>query len=383
MFLFLALLYFLTFVLGGLIRKIKIPWIFASLFLGFFASIYNPFVSVTSSPTFSQFANIGMYLLLFIVGFQLDLEKMKKTSGFIFRATFFIIFFEAVFGILLIHYLFEVDWLISFVVALSFATVGEAVLVPILDEFKMINTKLGQSILGIGILDDLIEVFTLIIVIIMISSGTGGGFDTGLSILSLSTVIILTYLLFKFKGASHFLKDINEELLFLISLFIFFLFIGLGSLGSAEPIGALLAGIGVKLHTPDSVVRELESRLKALTYGMFAPIFFFWVGSSINFDYIVSYPLFVLSIVLVSNGSKMLGSIIMGRKELGMKKSIVMGIGLSIRFSTSIVIIKILYDNNIVGIDLYSAIIASTMAFKLIVPLLFARLLLKWNVETD
>jgi Kef-type K+ transport system membrane component KefB len=211
LFLFLALLYLLTFVLGGLIRKIRIPWIFASLFIGFFASIYNPFTSVTSSETFSQFAHIGMYLLLFIVGFQLDLEKMKKTSGFIFRATFFIILFEAVFGILLIHYLFNVSWLISFVVALSFATVGEAVLVPILDEFKMINTKLGQSILGIGILDDLIEVFTLIIAVVMISSGTDSGFNTGLSILSISAIIIMTFLLFRFKGASHFLKDIKHQ----------------------------------------------------------------------------------------------------------------------------------------------------------------------------
>ena len=84
--------------------------------------------------------------------------------------------------------------------------------------------------------------------------------------------------------------------------------------------------------------------------------------------------------VVVSKGAKLLGSYIIGRKELGSKQSILLGIGLSVRFSTSIVIIKILFENEMIGSDLYSIIVASSIVFKFIIPVLFANLIVKWKV---
>ena len=70
----------------------------------------------------------------------------------------------------------------------------------------------------------------------------------------------------------------------------------------------------------------------------------------------------------------------MHEKNLGGKHAILLGIGLSVRFSTSIVVVKILFENELIGSDLYSIIIASSMAFKIIVPVLFANLLVRWKV---
>ncbi len=69
---------------------------------------------------------------------------------------------------MLVHFVFGCAWLISILVGLSFATVGEAILIPILDEFKLIKTKLGQIILGIGIFDDIIEVLLIVIIALLI-----------------------------------------------------------------------------------------------------------------------------------------------------------------------------------------------------------------------
>ncbi len=65
---------------------------------------------------------------------------------------------------------------------------------------------------------------------------------------------------------------------------------------------------------------------------------------------------------------------------VGMMDTILLGIGLSVRFSTSIVIVKILFENELIRSDLYSIIIASSIVFKFIVPVLFANLLVKWKV---
>jgi Kef-type K+ transport system membrane component KefB len=77
-FLFLGVIFLLTYIIGMLIEKIHIPWIFSALIIGFVLAIYNPFSSITSLPIFDFFGQLGMYFLLFIIGFEVDLKEMKK-----------------------------------------------------------------------------------------------------------------------------------------------------------------------------------------------------------------------------------------------------------------------------------------------------------------
>ena len=360
-------------------EKIRVPWIFAALIFGFLLAIYNPFTSITSLPEFNFLAQLGMYFLLFIIGFELDLDKLKKQGKFIIKATFFIIFLEAFFGTLLIHFVFRYEWFISFVVALSFATVGEAILIPILDEFKIVNTKLGQSIIGIGTLDDVIEILILILVIFLIGSNTTHS-KIALILISLFTLFGLAFGLTKLKKESAKFGFLSIENLFLFVLFIFFLFLGVGEYEHATAIAALLSGIALKTFIPEERLRTIESEVKTMCYGFFAPLFFVWVGITMDINYLVSYPLLVLLVVGVSNGAKILGSLVVGKKELGIKKSILLGIGLSVRFSTSIIIVKILFENGLIHTGLYSVIVASSIVFKFIIPVLFSNLLVRWKI---
>ncbi len=379
-FLFLGIAFLLTFLIGRLLEKIRVPWIFSALLIGSGLAIYNPFTSATSSPTFEFLAQLGMYFLLFIIGFEINLKKLKKSKNFIFKATFFIVFLEATFGTLLIHFAFGYSWFISSLVALSFATVGEAILIPILDEFKIVNTKLGQSIIGIGTFDDIIEVLLLILVVIVVGSGVHSSFNIFLILISLAILVILTIGLTKLKKQNQKFKFLSIESLFLFILFVLFLFLGIGEFAHAAPIAALLAGIALNTFIPENRVERVKSGIKTLCYGFFAPIFFLWVGVTMDVKYLVAFPLLILLVVAVSKGAKLLGAWIVGRKELGTKQSILLGIGLSVRFSTSIIIIKILFENNLIGADLYSIIVASSIVFKFIVPVLFSNLLVRWKV---
>ena len=378
-FLFLAFAFLFIIVVGRLIEKIRVPWIFAALILGALLAVYNPFISITSSESFIFMAELGMYFLLFIIGFEINLKEIKKKGRFLFKAMLFIILLEGFTGTLLVHYVFGYGWFISALVALSFATVGEAILVPILDEFKIVNTRLGQSIIGIGVLDDIIEVLMLILVVAVVGSSTHTHFNIGLVILSLFILFILTIGLKNLKKEGEKFNFFNVETLFIITIFILLLFLGIGQIAETAPLAAFLAGISLRTFIPNKRIRLIENELKTICYGLFAPIFFIWVGSSMDISYLVGYPLLILLVVAVSKGSKLLGSLLIARKELGVKRSILLGIGISVRFSTSIIIIKILFENGLIGSDLYSVIIASSIVFKFIVPILFSNLLVKWK----
>jgi Kef-type K+ transport system membrane component KefB len=380
-FLFLAIAFLLTFLIGRLLEKIRVPWIFAALIIGAGLAIYNPFESITSSDTFNFLAQLGMYFLLFIIGFEIDLGKLKKSKNFIFKSTFFIIFLEAIFGTILIHFVFHATWMISALVALSFATVGEAILIPILDEFKIINTKLGQSIIGIGTLDDIIEILLLIFLAVFLGVGIHSAFDITITLISIIILAILTIGLTKLKSRNNKFKFIQIETLFLFVLFVLFLFLGIGEFAHAAAIAALVAGISLKTFIPNTRIEKIKSELKTMCYGLFAPIFFLWVGATMDIKYLLASPLLILLVVAVSNGAKLLGSWLIGKKKLGTKESLILGVGLSVRFSTSIIIIKILFDNSIISTQLYSIIVASSIIFNFIVPGLFSRLLVKWKSD--
>jgi Ca2+-transporting ATPase len=380
-FLFLAGAFLFTFVVGKLLEKIRIPWVFAALLLGVILAVSNPFSSITSSDTFVFLAQLGMYFLLFIIGLEVNIEGIKEKSGFILRSTFLIILLEAILGGLLIHFLFGYGWFISGLVALSFATVGEAVLVPILDEFKVINTRLGQALIGIGTIDNVIEIGIFILVSILI--GTSGSGDIAVMIGSLVVLVILAVGLTKIRQISNRFYFAGVETMFFFVVFVFLLFIGIGYYAEAAPLAALLAGVSVKNFIPPQRFRAIDTEIKSMAYGFFVPVFFLWVGLEVDMGYIVAFPLSVIALVSVTKGAKILGSYITARRELGVKQSILLGVGLSVRFSTSIVIVKMLLANNMIDIHLYSIIIASSIAFKFIVPLLFSNLLVRWGAEPN
>ncbi|RME55568.1 cation:proton antiporter, partial [Candidatus Woesearchaeota archaeon] len=360
--LFFAIIFALTFILGKLLEKIRIPWIFAALLIGLGLAVYNPFFEITSGQTFKFMAQLGMYFLLFIIGFELDIKEIMKCRAFIFKSTIFIILAEAFIGSLFVHYILDVHWLVSILLATSFATVGEAALLPILDEFKLVKTKFGQTVLGIGVLDDVFEVLTFIFLSLILAKHFATNsinleVNVGLTIFILITLTALMFLLIYFKKyLQHFnYKDVPS--FFIVFLFFIFLFIGIGQLADVAALAAILAGVALKNIMPDKLLALADKEIRAMAYGFFAPLFFLSVGLDVNVSYLLKYPLLVLFFMILIKGTKIVASIIMGKKVFGLKKSILLGISLSVKFSTSIVIIKVLFDKGLIDGNVFSIFI--------------------------
>lgn len=378
-YIFLSLIFLFTFSVGTIFEKVKIPWIFSSLFLGVILSFYNPFTVNTSSSEFSLLSSLGMYFLLFVIGFEINLLKIKGQGKFIFKTSLITIFLNAILVGLLIKAVFASTWSIAFLVGLSFSTVGEAILIPILEEFNLVNTKLGQTIIGTGTLDDIIEVFTLILVISLLGVNEAKHFEVVFIIVSLLSLFGLVYGLSRLKKEGDKFKLFGIEKIFLFSIFVFFLFLGIGEFSEASSLGAILAGVGLKTFLPKERLSGIEDEIKAVCYGFFAPLFFLSAGLSMDVSFLGKNLPLVLLIVLISSLAKYLGSFISAHRELGGKQSILLGTGLLVRFSTSIVIITILFNNDLISENLYSAIMATSIIFTIITPLIFSQLVHRWK----
>jgi Ca2+-transporting ATPase len=378
-YLFLAFFFILTYGIGYFLEKIKTPWVFASLMIGGVLSFYNPFLNITSTDSLVFLSDIGMYLLLFIIGLKLDLKEVGSQKGVIVKATFTTIILTVLVVGVFVHYYFNLSWGVSLLVASSFATVGEAILVPILDELNLVNTKFGQLIIGIGTLDDILEVTTLVALSFIVES-TGVNVESPYEIIaSLIGLFVLFFILLKVKNSVKKFMYLSLDSLFLLCLFILFLFLGIGEYADASAIGALLGGVVISNFIPKDRFDALEKNVKSVAYGFFVPLFFLMVGLEVDFNFIASHFWLIFIFWLLSLMAKIIASYFTVKNIVGIRHSILLGLGLSIRFSTSLVLIKILLDKHIIEEDLYSMIIATSIVFKFFVPVTFAYLNDKWK----
>jgi hypothetical protein len=81
--------------------------------------------------------------------------------------------------------------------------------------------------------------------------------------------------------------------------------------------------------------------------------------------------------LIVANTSKYLASFLLFRKMLGTKYSLLLGVGLGVRFSTSLIVQFILFSSGYISLALYSALIATAIIMKPIIIGLYS-----WGLST-
>jgi len=93
---------------GFLLQKyLKIPWMFAALFFGIILSVFGFLGPSIESEPFQLLATLGMLVILFMIGFNLDLKEIRKLGKQILTGAIFIISLEGFLGSLLFYFRFS------------------------------------------------------------------------------------------------------------------------------------------------------------------------------------------------------------------------------------------------------------------------------------
>ena len=262
---------FAGFVVGpfGLMLAEKLGLV--SLFLSWFAvDISGIFVSDPS--IIKILAEIGIAFLLFVVGLELNLKKLKDigmiatlggslqvlilfTIGSIFALGMGFLHIEAIY--------------IGLILAFS----STVVVVKLLVDNKELNTLHGRIVIGILLMQDVIAVLVLSML------ATFNTFSAGVLLFALFkivAVLIVSVFLSKFIFPKIFtFAAKSNEVLFLVSLAVCFFFsLLLMSLGFSIAIGAFIAGITLA-NLPYNIA--IVGRVKSIR-DFFATLFFVSLG---------------------------------------------------------------------------------------------------------
>ena len=295
-FLELSLIVIIATIVSGVMRLLKQPLIIGYILTGILVSPYALNI-IHSHELIGAFSDIGIALLLFIIGLNLNIKTIKDVGGISIKAGVLQVLLTTAFGFF-ISLAFGFSWVISLYIAIALAFSSTIIITKLFTDKGEIDSLHGKISVGILLVQDLIVVFVLL----FISSFTKG--LNLITILTQSILIMVALVLGIFLFGKFILSKImklaakSQELLFLVA-FSWCLLVCAAFYVSNFPIeiGALLAGVTLA-STPYRF--EIASKMKPLR-DFFLVIFFVSLGSQLIFGNIGPYiaPIIVLSLFVI------------------------------------------------------------------------------------
>lgn len=383
------LIYVVSITAGYLIDKyLRIPWMLTAVLFGMTLSSFGLFSDVIQSADFQFLSKMGLLFFLFTIGVEIEMEQFRKLGRYIAVGQTLLTLTEGLLLAMFFYFAFPEFVSNSFIVALvcgiAFGTVGEVVLLAILEEFGLVKTRFGQLALGIGVADDIFEVLALSIIVILPAitfvgvSQSAAWSDLLTTVLVLSGLVFITFLLSKTsKYTRRSLEKVKGDsfaIPFLIFMVLFsFVSFGLAGAEGMEVVAAIFAGIAIKQVLPEKFVEQYKKPIYFVANIFLGPFFFVSLGGKMSLSSLQSYPLLSFIIIAISLFSRISVSYFLFNKLLGKRQSIIMGVGLDTKFSTSVVSEYILLTTDLIAAPLYTAIMAAYIILKPIIIVVFSR----------
>jgi len=368
--------------------KIKQPLIIGYLFAGMLIGPLSPLWAwllpeggpggpegigiISDISALNLFAEIGVILLLFVIGIEFPLAKIRSIG----KASIgigTIGLFTTLGAVFYTANLLGLNFMDSLFIAAALSISSTAIIVKILEELGRIKKESSILVLGILIVEDVIAV-------ILISSLQSIALVGTVSIGSISIVVAVAVGLIvgTFTIGTKVIPPLidrvasaeNREILLLSVLGVCFGYALLANVvGLSVAIGAFLAGVLVAESKSAEVSKILSSPIK----DMFVAIFFVSVGALMDISQLENFIFIAIALIAVAIGMKfggnMIGNLLFRQPR---KKSLRAAFALAApRGEFSIVIVKTGVDLGVVSSFLFPLIGVISIITSFITPLLF------------
>ncbi|MFZ0740243.1 MAG: cation:proton antiporter [Nitrososphaeraceae archaeon] len=297
--------------------KLKQPMVLGYILAGIIIGPYTPpFLLLHDIDTINVFAELGIIMLLFVIGTDFPLARLRSVG----RISIVVALAESI-GTLLVTFFvgqyLGFSFFDSIFIALAMSITSTVVTVRVLEDLGLINDTSSTLILGISIIEDIIAL-SLLGVIQSVAVSITGMENTS----NITNQALILQLLFSIGIVAAFIGSIlilgsryipnlvdkigktNDYALLLIV--ILGLAVGLSFaaslLGLSVAIGAFLAGVLIAESKSANAARVLTTPIR----DVFAAIFFISIGALMDVSLIPVYIVPTILLILTSFATKFL-----------------------------------------------------------------------------
>lgn len=327
-----------------------------------------------------HFAEFGVVMMLFLIGLELEPDKLWKIRTQIFGVGLSQLGITALI-FFLIGLLFQFQWQSSLAIGLSLALSSTAIVLQSLKEKNQMNTAAGQNSFAVLLFQDIAVIPILALLPLLAFQPVTGNASAGHSILSglpgwiqtisLIGAVTIVVLIGKFAivpllsvVAKTRLRELFAASALLIVVGIAFL---MELVGLSPALGTFLAGV---ILANSSFKHELETDLEPFK-GLLLGLFFIAVGASINFSLIGNNPSLIISVTLGIIFIKTVVLFCIGRfSKISIDQNLIFSIGLSQVGEFAFVLFSLIRQLNILSPDNTGLMMAATALSMTITPIL-------------
>jgi len=186
-----AVIMIVSSVMALLSYKLRQPMVIGYILAGMIIGPYTPpFSLIINIDVLNLFAEIGIILLLFVVGMEFPIDKLRKIG----KKAFVIALSEAlgtfaiglVIGTQVLHYSLSN----SLFLALAISVTSTVIVMRILEEMDMVKEQASILILGVAVIEDII-IISILAILQSITSTEAGQVSIGELVVSILSVLAL------------------------------------------------------------------------------------------------------------------------------------------------------------------------------------------------
>jgi len=363
---------------GELAERIGQPAVLGELVGGAIVGVSGLRLVDAHQPAIFLLAQLGIILLLFLVGLDTELDKLLNVG--VAAVLVAVVGVAVTFGggFALGHFL-GYDNIVSVFLGGALSATSVGVSARVLSDLGHLRDREAQIILGAAVVDDLIGVVLLTLI-----GRVAHGDDLTPASVMWMTIVSFGFVILAIAGGSWLAPllvrlidsiKVARALLFASLVFAFALAYIAQRVGSAIIIGSFAAGL-VLARTEKG--EEIDRQVHDIAH-FFVPIFFVSVGAEINVRSFTTQILMTgIGLAAIAAGGKFLAGF--AATGHGLRRAVI-GVGMIPRGEVSLIFAQIGLTSGLLSEGIYSAVALMVMLTCLITPLLLRALLPKHAPE--
>ncbi len=368
----LLLILFLAKVFGELVERAGFPSILGEIVAGI---VFGLLFLRPDNEALLFFSELGAIFLLFTAGYkEINLRELKTASKMALIPTLSQVLVAFGFGFL-IGAIFDFPQMARLFIGVAFSITSIGVSVRTLIDLDYLSKKIGSTMLASAILDDLIGIFMLSVVIsiaanqqipagmeILVIAGKMIGFIAVMAVLGRVVFpVLFTYI--------HRMRVKESIFAFVVMIALFSAYLA-EAFGLHAVIGAFIGGACLS-SVPLAKIEDVQSKVSGIAYGIFIPIFFAFIGLSVDPAAIQAAGLFALLVIVMALSGKLIGGFV-GSRIAGFDSydSLIFGVGVMPRAGIELVVISAGRSMGIIGDEIFSAIVLMVAVSVIVSPVL-------------
>lgn len=376
--LFLAIILLSTKFLGMISRKVRMPQVVGALVAG--VLLGPSFLGIISmegtTGTFLEcIAEVGVIFLMFSAGLSTELSELKENWLAAFIVATIGVIVPVVGGFLGYTLFFHVplteytECLKAIFVGVVLSATSVSITVETLRELGRLKGKVGTTILGAAVIDDILGIIVLTIVTSLQDSSVHISIVLLKIILYFIMIAAITFIIIKCRRYLERWNQLRRVAILAVSFCLILSYISETVFGIADITGAYFAGL---ILCSLKIGPYVGRRVEIASYLFFSPVFFAGIGLKTSLSGF-SMDIFAFSILLllIAIFSKVIGCGL-GAKfcHFTTRESFQIGVGMISRGEVALIVAQKGYQCGLLDDTLFAPIVLVVIVTTLITPIL-------------